>query len=467
MGDARVMIGEYEKIEPFFQEDLNVYFAGAYVFHSDKQHLLIEQCGHIIILDNDLFEEIITQKISQDLALKLIQRGFAIIKGQDYHCNKDEFPVATYYFMIDLTQKCNMRCLYCLRDDASIETISLERTKDICNYILKHCRENNINEIVIQAWGGEPLLVSEIVFFIDDFFKQNKIKVNFTIETNGTVLTPKLVQELHEHKIHIGVSIDGDKEIHNQQRLFVNGKPTYDDVLKGINTLRESYGDNFGTVSVVTGNSVAIIDRVITHFVKDLKLKHMKLNLMRISDFIDNSNLYVSEEEASKFVENMLDTVVKLLGDGYEFEEVNITTKMLNLINHQKSNLCICRGCNGGKAMVTISRDGKVYPCELSDYPEECIGSIYDERSLVDTVKSGMETHDYFAEKHIEECDSCPWKYFCRGGCTSHVKTQGLKPPDIDKLECIVNKTLYPRLVELILTRPDIVNKIVRYQVME
>lgn len=457
---------KWDVISPFFQTEPTIGFVGAYLFRGENKNLLMESCGHIIILDDEMLSEIEQHRISGDLAFKLIQRGFAQMKDHLVPCDCDEFKVATHYFMIDITQRCNMRCRYCLRDDAATDTISPEKAEDICNFILKHCQENQINEIVVQAWGGEPLLAPQIVYFIDDFFKSHNIKLNYTIETNGSVLTKDLVKELHRRGIHIGISIDGDQDIQDKQRTYLNGNPTYKDVTRGIKLLREQYGDDFGSVSVVTKNSVSCIDQVITHFVKDLGLKHIKLNLMRISDFIDNADLYVDVADVPAYIDLMMDTIVKLLDEGYQFEEINVTTKMLNLINNQKTNLCISRGCNGGKAMVTISREGEIYPCELSDYPEECLGSIYDGIPLVDIVKKAMETHTYFQEKTIEECKQCPWKYYCRGGCTSHVKTQGLQPPEIDKLECAVNKALYPHLIEIILSKPDIANKIIGYQVL-
>lgn len=458
---------KWDVISPFCQTEPAVGFVGAYLFRGENKNLLMESCGHIIILDDEMLSEIEQHQISGDLAFKLIQRGFVQMKDHPIPCDCDEFKIATHYFMIDITQKCNMRCRYCLRDDAATDTISLEKAEDICNFILKHCQENQINEIVVQAWGGEPLLAPQIVYFIDDFFKSHNIKLNYTIETNGSILTKDLVKELYRRGIHIGISIDGNQDIQDKQRTYLNGNPTYKDVTRGIRLLREQYGDDFGSVSVVTKNSVSCIDQVITHFVKDLGLKHIKLNLMRISDFIDNADLYVDIADVPAYIDMMMNTIVKLLDEGYQFEEINVTTKMLNLINNQKSNLCISRGCNGGKAMVTISREGEIYPCELSDYPEECLGGIYDGIPLVDIVKNAMETHTYFQEKIIEECKQCPWKYYCRGGCTSHVKTQGLQPPEIDKLECAVNKALYPRLVEIILSKPDIANKIIGYQVLD
>lgn len=467
MGDFGMNDQTYEMIEPFIQKELDITFMGAYLFKGENANLLIESCGHVIILDNKMLEEIEQHNISGDLAFKLMQRGFVSVKDRPRSCDCDEFKVATYYFMIDITQKCNMRCRYCLRDDSDSETIPISKAKDICGFILQHCHDNEINEIVVQAWGGEPLLAPHIVFFIDDFFKNHNIKLNYTIETNGSFLTPSLVEELFNRKIHIGISIDGDQEIQDKQRTYINGKPTYQDVTRGIMLLREKYGDDFGSVSVVTRNSVYCIDRVITHFVKELGLKHIKLNLMRISDFIDNADLYVSVEDVPTYINLMMNTIVQLYDEGFTFEEINVTTKMLNLVSHQKSNLCISRGCNGGKAMVTISRSGEIYPCELSDYPEECMGSIYDGIPLVDIVNNAMSTHTYFKEKIIQECNQCPWKYYCRGGCTSHVKTQGLQPPEIDKLECAVNKALYPRLVDIILTKPNIANKIIGYQVFD
>ena len=60
-------------------------------------------------------------------------------------------------------------------------------------------------------------------------------------------------------------------------------------------------------------------------------------------------------------------------------------------------------------------------------------------------------------EKSNSDCLTCPWHFYCKGGCSSNLLNAS-KNENIDHLMCIVNKYLYPRLIELVLNNIDYVN---------
>lgn len=110
--------------------------------------------------------------------------------------------------------------------------------------------------------------------------------------------------------------------------------------------------------------------------------------------------------------------------------------------------------------MIVFDMQGNLYPCELTDYPDEGLGSVYDGRKLSEIIQQGISCKSYFLSKRSRECSACPWYVFCQGGCTVRAMSAGEYPPAIDRIECTVNKALYPALVELILTKPQIVNQL-------
>ncbi len=115
--------------------------------------------------------------------------------------------------------------------------------------------------------------------------------------------------------------------------------------------------------------------------------------------------------------------------------------------------------------MIVFDRLGNIYPCELTDFPEEAIGNIREmDKTLIDIVKNSMDTNAYFVPKRIEKCDKCPWYLYCGGGCTVRILNSGYQPPAVDEIECSVNRVLYPAIIELVLTKPQVVNKILGYE---
>jgi uncharacterized protein len=86
----------------------------------------------------------------------------------------------------------------------------------------------------------------------------------FTIQTNGTLISDAWVDVFRRHRVHVGVSLDGPREVNDRYRLDRRGRGTYDSVRDGIERLRDR-GLDFGLLSVVGLGADGL--RVHRHFV--------------------------------------------------------------------------------------------------------------------------------------------------------------------------------------------------------
>ncbi len=75
-----------------------------------------------------------------------------------------------------------------------------------------------------------------------------------------------------------------------------------------------------------------------------------------------------------------------------------------------------------------------------------------------------MENKFIFLREKSEKCKKCPWKSYCQGGCTCRVLTK--QCGGTDNTECVINNTVYPLLIELILTKPRVVNVLTGLEIM-
>ncbi len=66
------------------------------------------------------------------------------------------------------------------------------------------------------------------------FQAQISARVNFTVQTNGTLLRRPMLETLSELRIRVGVSLDGDAEATGRHRLYPSGRNSYDDVAAGL-----------------------------------------------------------------------------------------------------------------------------------------------------------------------------------------------------------------------------------------
>lgn len=432
-------------------------FNGAWMYSNDNTSFLLSPNGTSIMLDASLVAEILTKKITDELGFKLVSHGFASVPSSPSLVNTTSNKPT--FFIIDLTQRCNLNCTYCFRDfQQRNSSISINELENICNYISNYCRKYNIKNFYIQPWGGEPLLEFNKILHIQDYFARRNQYPHISIETNATLISEDIAKELYKRHISVGISIDGDQVIHDKQRPYNSQKGSFNDVVRGLINLQKVGFTSFGTISVVTNNSIDNIESIIKYMVKVLKLTNLKFNLVRTSE---NSNLAVSVNKIDIYVEKLFSTIISLLKDGYIVSEGNIIERIYNLLTRQERNICKSRGCMGGRKMVSFNKKGEIFPCEMIDYADEKIGSILDE-DLIDVVNNAIETAKYFKTKTSNQCRQCPWWYYCKGGCHAAIKYRNNSYEGIDEIECQINQKLYPMIIDLILNQPILIEKITK-----
>lgn len=428
-------------------------FLGAFVFcENDTAFLINRNTGTSIILNEELLNTIENQSLGEDLQLKLVQRFL----GQ-YHESKMPNDVLKIvlprYFMINVTSQCNLRCKYCFREHEASGTISKEMILKICDFINNYCLESHIDCINIQPWGGEPLIAYERIIDIDDYFKKTNIKATIAFQTNGTLLTDDRVAELNSRKIGFGISIDGIKDINDQQRVFCDGSGTYDKICEGIHCALKNGCDNIGAISVITTKNIGHIYESLKELIVQHKAKSIKCNVVKQTKQSDIENF--NEIQIQDFAIELLNAVIKLRLEGFCFQESNIIERLHNLLNRSNSNICNSNGCTGGKRMVSFDSYGNIFPCEMVDFPDEKLGDIFNNQPLHEMIERAIIEKDYFSDKYDTKCDKCPWWSYCKGGCSTSLKYQGCAPNTIDKSECSFNIALYSAIVKLIVEHPN------------
>ena len=266
-------------LEPFGDQTMGVEFSGAYAWSCAHRHLLLNADGHMILLDDHLFQSLLGQKPEEDLYIKLLQRDFAHFGGQ----KKNESPFQRSdpsYFFHDRFDKPLQHELYLLpsgrRYGPDPRIISEEMIRKVCVYIAENCKRNQIDHIMVQPWGGEPLLEKQKIWLLQDELARHGVDARLTIETNGLLLDETTIQELYGRKISVSVSIDGFQSLHDSQRVLAGGRPTHKHVEDAIRRLQNVYGDDISIIATVTRHSAPCLEQMLDYFARDLHLKNIK-----------------------------------------------------------------------------------------------------------------------------------------------------------------------------------------------
>lgn len=451
-------------------KDSSFEFLGCDCFRSENNTLLLHRENRTsMIVDNSIFENICAHTFSDELKLKFLKRGFAKSKQFKNTIASVNSKVCGYpsYFLIELTKQCNLHCKYCFKDLSlakQADKIDLKQLALICDYIINFCKNNSINNISFQPWGGEPIICLNEIIFAKKRLESANLQVYCSIQTNGTLLTDKNVKILKENNIAVRVSIDGFEAIQNYQRPYVNGQKTFGDVINGINNLKK-HNLNFGILTVITNKSVDYIKEIISYFVNDLGVTNFKFNIMKPNENA-HEDMGVPFSKISNFTNNLFNTLVQLAEIGQSVVDVNIRDKLKNLTIRYSGNACKSIGCQGGDAIISFDNQGNIYPCDLTDCKDEVIGNITNEQPLPILIENAKKTRKYYQNKASSACNHCSFKAFCCGGCSSAIKYLKNSEIKVDKVECLINKALYPKLIDLILTKPHVAEILMEKQAL-
>lgn len=157
--------------------------------------------------------------------------------------------------IVKFAAPCNLNCTYCYEyaagDDSwrsKPKALSVDLAAMIGRRIREYGEQVGVDAMSVVAHGGEPLLVgAKGLDAILGAIAENAapLDLRFSVQTNGTLLTPQICRVLAAREVTVGVSIDGSR-VHNHRRIDRRGLPTFDRVLQGIETLRTTPGARLG-----------------------------------------------------------------------------------------------------------------------------------------------------------------------------------------------------------------------------
>ena len=199
------------------------------------------------------------------------------------------------YIRISLTDRCNLRCVYCMPEEG-VEMLPHEK---ILTYeeILRLCRcFARLGIHKVKLTGGEPLVRRGVPWLVEQL-KQIEGIDNVTITTNGILLTEQM-EELYRAGIDsVNISLDTlDREMFRQLTRF----DRLDSVLAGIDKAL-SYPDVTAKINCVPVGGAAAEKTVIrmAGLAKDRPLHVRFIELMPIGM---GKELTGSDEEALKAI---------------------------------------------------------------------------------------------------------------------------------------------------------------------
>lgn len=286
-----------------------------------------------------------------------------------------------------ITKKCNLQCKYCY-EGISKETESMSRAT--CDKVVRYVQELD-EEVNVRFHGGEPLLEYEnLRYLYDNLKKTEKIKT-FGVTTNGTLLNKERVEFLCLAMDDLSISIDGNQEIHDKNRIDMFGKGSYKVASQWVPQILRLKPLTRVRMTIVPENVAEMYDSV--EYLISIGFKVIAMAV----DVFDES---WSEQNKQEYLK-----AVCLLNDKYKKNaEIHISAI-------EQDGIRRLAPCGGGKNSIHIAPNGDFYPCGFAVGMQEFVIGNFE----IGVKPEKLLEIERASQIINKECDGCTMYDFCPG----------------------------------------------------
>lgn len=268
---------------------------------------------------------------------------------------RDKWSRNIEYLRISITDRCNLRCFYCMPDEG-INKLSHYNilTFEELYILVKEAIDLGIRKVRIT--GGEPLVRFGVVDFISKISKLDGLE-DIALTTNG-ILLEKYAEDLKKAGLHrLNISLDSLREERYRQ---ITRRSELQQVLRGIE-LAERVGlepIKINTVIMRGVNDDEVRDFARLTQVKPIQVRFIELMPLGEAESIENER-FISNSEIMK----QLPELIPLVPDREyqpgpaKYYQMPGAKGRIGFISPMSNHFC--RTCN----RIRLTADGKLRPC--------------------------------------------------------------------------------------------------------
>ncbi|MDD2318957.1 MAG: radical SAM protein [Geobacteraceae bacterium] len=322
-----------------------------------------------------------------------------------------------------LTYNCNLACGYCyqksLAEKTAVASMSGEFVDRFFSDYFPQLFPKKPKQLLITLFGGEPLLPGnrEAITRILAFAKKRP-SVRISVATNATTL-PEMADLIGPEKGRIQsvqVTLDGDRSLHDKNRVAVSGKPTFDATIAAVRELADLQVHVSLRVHIHQGKLESA--RELIDYLEQEKL----LGHPRVSVYFSPINTFDSDmnspAESELFSRMFQDVAAKTNRPPSNLDYMN---RFLDM--QEKKILPKVRYCGaGGDNFCIVDPAGDLYGCyEEAGHRDRRIGSLANGQVKFRALKDSYSRRNLL---NLPECIRCSAALFCGGGCPSEARLQ-------------------------------------------
>lgn len=344
----------------------------------------------------------------------------------------------------EIVDYCNLDCAYCTYgkfynnfDRREQNKMSGDTAKTFLNYMLdllnSPLNESHDRPLVISFYGGEPLLnmpfIREVVAYARQLDTHHN-RLVFNMTTNALLLE-KHMDFLAQHDFRLLISLDGD-EYSNSYRVYHDGSPAFQHIIKNIDALKTSHPDYFE--SQVNFNTVFHNRNRVTEIYRFFKDRYNKIpgiselnpggvsaemrkefwetyanvaaDLSKVEDYALVEKDLFHQLPDTREISTFLDRC-----SGFSFNDYNELLMAAGLNSNRNDPETVIKEhlptgtCVPFSRKVFITVKGKILPCEHIGH-QFGLGSVTAGKVDLDFQKIA-NTHNGYLDKVKNQCRTC------------------------------------------------------------
>lgn len=322
----------------------------------------------------------------------------------EYYENRQKFRLS---LMIDATNMCQLRCSYCYYGKKGHQKMDIFKVMAAAKNLVA-IFEPRTEEVNFHYMGGEPFLAWEEILELNAtaqrFFEKEETKFTWSLTSNLIALDEIKTEHMIQEKAGIHCSIDGPAKIHNKNRPYRNGRPSFDTVVKNIPLALQITPNDTARVTVCPEDAMFLPE--IAETILELGFKNV--GLFPAHDIIWN------QKSIDEWAEGIKEAHKKVFDSYQHHKEISTIVRM----TQKGKNVDRFTYCGAGKGLWAIGIDGKLFFCHhLTNIPELAI--IDATQNTPESIRAAIEQSILppICEQIPAECLACPAKNYCNGGC--------------------------------------------------
>lgn len=319
------------------------------------------------------------------------------------------------YLELIMSEACNFRCTYCIHFN-NLETseriknpkkfMPFEVAKEAVDHFLAILRQQGKRLAEVNFGGGEPLLVWSVIEQVLEYCRpryDSEFTFRFSINTNGSLITPEIAKRLKEYNVEVASSLDGIREGNDRVRLTKSGGGTFDAIMRGFENLATQGYLLEGIAVTVNECNFPSLDERIIDWAVERQMCEVRIDI----DVIDMVEIPI-EEVVGKLMR------IRRYAQERGIDISGFWSRPAENLNDStlEAHVAFCGAVRGNS--MCISPSGKIYGC---GYSTTQLGAL----AQIDSFHAPEGRYHRFVRDHLtgvmEMCKGCIIEGQCGGGC--------------------------------------------------